>query len=220
MLDVVVTPDEVIRINCAVGSGRSNFDEAARFASDGVEDSLMNWVGLVAVLAVGVVPIVIMQRNRTKPLKKRREVDGCCRVEEQIGGADAVDVGALIVVQALRSLAKNRLTKAGDKSFTKTFTKTRKQYVEDPTRARECCLGRELFTCGLTKACFCGGEPVRRPRLDAATAVDSHRCENHFRDNSENMTNACVLWFFCIASSGLMNAFHAHRDLLAPLDRR
>ncbi|KAG6966679.1 hypothetical protein JG687_00004706 [Phytophthora cactorum] len=90
--------------------GFENFDEAARFAEDGVEDSLMNWVGLVAVLAVGIIPIVVMQRNRTKPLKKRRE--------------------------ALRSLAKTRLTKAGDKSFTKTFTKTRKQYVDDPTRAR------------------------------------------------------------------------------------
>jgi hypothetical protein len=38
-------------------------------------------------------------------------------------------------VQALRSLAKSRLTKAGDKSFSKTFTKTRKQYVNDPLRA-------------------------------------------------------------------------------------
>ncbi|KAG2764515.1 hypothetical protein PC129_g3219 [Phytophthora cactorum] len=91
--------------------GFENFDEAARFAEDGVEDSLMNWVGLVAVLAVGIIPIVVMQRNRTKPLKKRRE--------------------------ALRSLAKTRLTKAGDKSFTKTFTKTRKQYVDDPTRAHQ-----------------------------------------------------------------------------------
>ncbi|KAG1712979.1 hypothetical protein DVH05_000709 [Phytophthora capsici] len=52
--------------------GFENFDEATRFAEDGVEDSLMNWVGLVAVLAVGVIPIVVMQRNRTKPLKKRR----------------------------------------------------------------------------------------------------------------------------------------------------
>lgn len=43
-----------------------------------MEDSLLNWVGLVAVLAVGIIPIVVMQRNRTKPLKKRREVDGCC----------------------------------------------------------------------------------------------------------------------------------------------
>ncbi|KAL4155949.1 hypothetical protein PRNP1_008049 [Phytophthora ramorum] len=91
--------------------GFANFDEAARFASDGVEDSLMNWVGLVAVLAVGIIPIVIMQRNRTKPLKKRRE--------------------------ALRSLAKNRLTKAGDKSFTTTFAKTRKQYVDDPMRTHQ-----------------------------------------------------------------------------------
>jgi hypothetical protein len=57
--------------------GGRNFDEAARFAEDGVEDSLMNWVGLVAVLAVGIIPIVVMQRNRTKPLKKRREVDFC-----------------------------------------------------------------------------------------------------------------------------------------------
>lgn len=91
--------------------GFENFDEATRFAEDGVEDSLMNWVGLVAVLAVGVIPIVVMQRNRTKPLKKRREV--------------------------LRSLAKNRLTKSGDKSFSKTFTKTRRQYVDDPTRAHQ-----------------------------------------------------------------------------------
>ncbi|KUF97116.1 hypothetical protein AM588_10009274 [Phytophthora nicotianae] len=59
-------------------SRTSNFDEAARFAEEGVEDSLANWVGLVAVLALGIIPIVVMQRNRTKPLKKRREVDGYC----------------------------------------------------------------------------------------------------------------------------------------------
>uniref|UniRef100_K3W867 5-formyltetrahydrofolate cyclo-ligase n=1 Tax=Globisporangium ultimum (strain ATCC 200006 / CBS 805.95 / DAOM BR144) TaxID=431595 RepID=K3W867_GLOUD len=49
-----------------------NFDEALRFSHEGVEDSLLNWLGLVAILAIGIVPIVIMQRNRTKPLKKRR----------------------------------------------------------------------------------------------------------------------------------------------------
>ncbi|POM60775.1 DnaJ domain containing hypothetical protein [Phytophthora palmivora] len=114
--------------------GFANFDEATRFAEDGVEDSLLNWVGLVAVLAVGVIPIVIMQRNRTKPLKKRREVVGCSSFVDK----EPVKLMCLVFVsQALRSLAKNRLTKAGDKSFTKTFTKTRKQYVDDPTRARE-----------------------------------------------------------------------------------
>lgn len=100
----------------------------------------MNWVGLVAVLAVGVIPIVIMQRNRTKPLKKRREVDDICHVEEGERWRAHACTALLDIVQALRSLAKNRLTKAGDKSFTKTFTKTRKQYVDDPLRARECCL--------------------------------------------------------------------------------
>lgn len=54
-----------------------NFDEALRFSHEGVEDSLMNWLGLVAILAIGIVPIVVMQRNRTKPLKKRREVFDC-----------------------------------------------------------------------------------------------------------------------------------------------
>ncbi|TYZ64169.1 hypothetical protein PybrP1_006316 [[Pythium] brassicae (nom. inval.)] len=53
--------------------GFKNFDEALRFSHEGVEDSLVNWLGLVAILAVGIVPILIMQRNRTKPLKKRRE---------------------------------------------------------------------------------------------------------------------------------------------------
>lgn len=53
-----------------------NFDEALRFSHEGVEDSLVNWLGLVAILAIGVVPIVVMQRNRTKPVKKRREVFG------------------------------------------------------------------------------------------------------------------------------------------------
>lgn len=54
-----------------------NFDEALRFSHEGVEDSLVNWLGLVAILAIGVVPIVVMQRNRTKPVKKRREVSPC-----------------------------------------------------------------------------------------------------------------------------------------------
>lgn len=51
-----------------------NFDEALRFSQKGVEDSWMNWLGLFAILAAGIIPIVLMQRNRTKPLKKRREV--------------------------------------------------------------------------------------------------------------------------------------------------
>jgi hypothetical protein len=51
-----------------------NFDEALRFAKDGVEDAWYNWLGLGAIVLMGVLPIVIMQRNRTKPLKKRREV--------------------------------------------------------------------------------------------------------------------------------------------------
>lgn len=57
-----------------VAAVRRNFDEAFRYSHEGVEDSVTNWLGLVAVLAVGVVPIVVMQRNRTKPVKKRREV--------------------------------------------------------------------------------------------------------------------------------------------------
>ena len=58
-----------------------NFDEAFRSAREGVEDSLLNWIGLAVVLAVGIIPIVVMQRNRTKPVKKRREVAlvGCKR---------------------------------------------------------------------------------------------------------------------------------------------
>jgi hypothetical protein len=58
----------------ADAGGRRNFDEAFRYSHEGVEDSMSNWLGLVAVIAVGVVPIVVMQRNRTKPVKKRREV--------------------------------------------------------------------------------------------------------------------------------------------------
>lgn len=51
--------------------------------------------------------------------------------------------------------SKNRLTKAGDKSFTKTFTKTRKQYVDNPLRARECCslLGLIAALSGFTNLC-------------------------------------------------------------------
>lgn len=35
---------------------------------------MTNWLALGAMLVVGVLPIVIMQRNRTKPPKNRREV--------------------------------------------------------------------------------------------------------------------------------------------------
>ncbi|TMW60956.1 hypothetical protein Poli38472_000998 [Pythium oligandrum] len=87
--------------------GFKNFDEAFRFAHDGVDDSWANWLGLVAVLALGVIPIIVMQRNRTKPLKKRRE--------------------------ALRSLSRNRLTAKSAKTFKEDFSKTRRQYVNDPT---------------------------------------------------------------------------------------
>ncbi|KAJ0400103.1 hypothetical protein ATCC90586_005124 [Pythium insidiosum] len=87
--------------------GFKNFDDAFRFAHDGVEDSWANWIGLVAVLAVGIIPIVVMQRNRVKPVKKRRE--------------------------ALRSLSRNRLTAASTKTFSRQFSKTRRQYLKDPT---------------------------------------------------------------------------------------
>ncbi|KAF1315256.1 5-formyltetrahydrofolate cyclo-ligase, partial [Globisporangium splendens] len=83
-----------------------NFDEALRFSHEGVEDSLLNWLGLVAILAIGIVPIVIMQRNRTKPLKKRRE--------------------------ALRSLSRNRLTATSTNNFKQDFTAKRRQYVNNP----------------------------------------------------------------------------------------
>lgn len=50
-----------------------NFDEAYRYAHDSVDaDSIWSWVGLLAVVLLGVVPMIIMQRNRTKPVKKRR----------------------------------------------------------------------------------------------------------------------------------------------------
>ncbi|KAF1313685.1 5-formyltetrahydrofolate cyclo-ligase, partial [Globisporangium splendens] len=83
-----------------------NFDDALRFSHEGVEDSLLNWLGLVAILAIGIVPIVIMQRNRTKPLKKRRE--------------------------ALRSLSRNRLTATSTNNFKQDFTAKRRQYVNNP----------------------------------------------------------------------------------------
>lgn len=63
----------LLSLSLSLSSPR-NFDEALRFSHEGVEDSLVNWLGLVAILAVGIVPILIMQRNRTKPVKKRREV--------------------------------------------------------------------------------------------------------------------------------------------------
>lgn len=47
------------------------------------------------------------------------------------------DVVVVLYGQASRGLTKSRLTKAGDKSFAKTFTKTRKEYVDDSMRARK-----------------------------------------------------------------------------------
>ncbi|CAH0474046.1 unnamed protein product [Peronospora belbahrii] len=88
-----------------------NFHEAVQFASDDVDESLLSWIGLVIVLPVGIISIVVMQRNRTKPLTKRRE--------------------------ALQSLSKSTLTKKGDLSFTKTINKMRKQYIDDPLRAHQ-----------------------------------------------------------------------------------
>lgn len=40
--------------------------------------------------------------------------------------------------QALRSLARNKLTAQADSKFKKSFSKARKEYVADPTRARTC----------------------------------------------------------------------------------
>lgn len=110
-----------------------NFDEALRFSHEGVEDSLVNWLGLVAILAVGVVPIVVMQRNRTKPVKKRREVSRRSVAREVVRSSwtHRDGVGA-VAVQALRSLTRNRLTAKSAKTFKQDFTTTRRQYVSDP----------------------------------------------------------------------------------------
>lgn len=117
-----------------------NFDEALRFSHEGVEDSLLNWLGLVAILAVGIVPIVVMQRNRTKPLKKRREVfpsiRGCASGGVVLMLAVAVSL-LLYPVQALRSLSRNRLTASSTKNFKQDFTTKRRQYVNNPAFANE-----------------------------------------------------------------------------------
>jgi DnaJ-class molecular chaperone len=54
--------------------GFKNFDEAFKNAHDVVEDSWLNWVGLLLMLGAGIIPIFIAQRNRAKPAKKKREV--------------------------------------------------------------------------------------------------------------------------------------------------
>ncbi|DAZ97761.1 TPA: hypothetical protein N0F65_009041 [Lagenidium giganteum] len=90
--------------------GFKNFDEAFRFAHDSVDaDSVWSWLGLLAVVAAGVLPIVIMQRNRTKPVKKRRE--------------------------ALLSLSRNKLTTKSAQPFNREFTYKRRQYINNPAIA-------------------------------------------------------------------------------------
>lgn len=115
-----------------------NFDEALRFSHEGVEDSLVNWLGLVVILAIGVVPIVVMQRNRTKPLKKRREVFGCGGAWDLLAWLRCSRVVLLFIFsQALRSLTRNRLTASSINTYKESFHAKRRQYVNDPAFGRE-----------------------------------------------------------------------------------
>lgn len=91
----------------------------------------MNWLGLFAILAAGIVPIVLMQRNRTKPLKKRREVFWWLPLH-------MLQDLTLVDVQALRSLAKNRLTASSTHHYKQDFSTRRRQYLNDPAQACTC----------------------------------------------------------------------------------